>query len=80
MKLTSKQKLAVAKAWINIVIVTLSAIVLGLVGLLFWWIAGLVEWKIILAILAGAIVFFSLLWITEKAETYIDKHGGWRKK
>lgn len=80
MKLSTKQKLWIAKAWMNTVMWTLVAILAFLLVMLIWWIGNLVEWRIVFAISAGATVFFSLLWITHKADDYIDGHGGWDKK
>lgn len=80
MKLTSKQKLWVAKAWMNTVLWFFISLLAIPPLMLVWWVLGKIEWRIIFAIVAGATVFFSLLWVTQKADNYIDNHGGWAKK
>lgn len=79
MKLSTKQKLWIAKAWMSIVLLFLMSLLAFPAVMGLWWVLGQIEWRIIFAIVAGATVFFSLLWVTHKADNYIDNHGGWNK-
>lgn len=78
MKLTSKQKLWIAKAWINFSIGLMILALVGLVGLMGWGIWSLVPREVlfIFGIVAAVLAVIGLLiFLFEKAENYVEAHG-----
>lgn len=79
MKLTSKQKLWIAKAWINFSIGMMILALVGLVGLMGWGIWSLVPHEVLFmfGIVAAVLAVIGLLiFLFEKAENYVEAHGG----
>lgn len=79
MKLTSKQKLWIAKAWINFSIGLMILALVGLVGLMGWGIWSLVPPEVLFIfgiVAAGLAVIGLLIFLFEKAENYVEAHGG----
>jgi len=79
MKLTSKQKLWIAKAWINFSIGMMVLALIGLVGLMGWGIWSLVPPEVLFIfgiVAAGLALMGVLIFLFEKAENYVEAHGG----
>jgi hypothetical protein len=79
MKLSTKQKLWIAKAWINLSIGMMVLALVGLVGLMGWGIWSLVPPEVLLifgVVAAGLALIGALIFLFEKAENYVEAHGG----
>lgn len=79
MKLTSKQKLWIAKAWINFSIGLMILALAGLVGLMGWGIWSLVPHEVLFMfgiVAAGLALIGLLIFLFERAENYVEVHGG----
>lgn len=79
MKLTSKQKLWVAKAWINFSIGMMVLALVGLVGLMGWGIWSLIPHEVLFIFgvaAAGLAVIGLLIFLFEKAENYVEANEG----
>jgi len=82
MKLSTEQKLWIAKAWINFSIGMMILALVGLVGLMAWGIWSLVPHEVLFVFAvaaAGLAVIGLLIFLFEKAENYVAAHGGSRK-
>lgn len=79
MKLTSKQKLWIAKAWINFSLGLMILALAGLLGLMGWGLWSIIppEMFLIFGVLAaGVSLIWLLIFLYEKAENYVEAHGG----
>ena len=79
MKLTSKQKLWIAKAWINFSIGLMILALAGLVSLMGWGIWSLVPHEVLFVFgiaVACLAVIGLLIFLFEKAQNYVEAYGG----
>lgn len=79
MKLNTKQKVWIAKAWINFSIALMILALVGVLGLMGWGIWSLVPHEVLFifgVVAAGLAVIGLLIFLFEKAENYVAAHGG----
>ena len=79
MKLNTKQKLWIAKAWINFSIGLMILALVGLVGLMGWGIWSLIPREVLFifgVIAAGLALIGLLIFLFERAENYVEANGG----